>query len=165
MRKCCAVLTVLFCCITVNCQTKGEARPNACDSGLTFCWYGPYSDGSDEVEATGDRWMPQEASEKSIEWPSHVRCLKKYGICVDASSPTVLGKITTTVEILSITGWDSQQVTAERNDDPCERNTLILSKLDRSVLLVSSPGRRGDSEACGTTLGKPKTVIYRLSQK
>jgi hypothetical protein len=111
--------------------------------------------------------MAQDASGKPIEWPSHVRCLKKYGICVDASSPTVFGKITTTVEVFPITRWDGQQVTAERHDDPtgCERNTLILSKLDRSVLLISSPGRRGDSKACGTFLGTPKTVVYRLSQK
>ena len=157
--------TFLLCCMVALSQNNGQTKQNACNRSLTFCWYGPYSDGSDEVEASGDRWTPQDSSEKPIEWPSDVRCVKRYGICIEANSRGGLGKTIATIDIFPVTRWDSQQVNAERDDDPCERNSLILTKQDRSTLLISSPGSRGNSEACGSYLGKPKTVVYKLAQK
>ena len=58
-------------------QAKGTQKSDACDAALTFCWYGPYSDGSDEVEAWGNHWVAQDASEKALEVNTELRCVKR----------------------------------------------------------------------------------------
>jgi hypothetical protein len=134
---------------------------------MTFCWYGPYTDGSDEVDAWGQRWVPKESSETTIEASTAIRCLKNLKICIQSSSHTIGGKTRVNVEVLPVTRWDSQQVMADGESvvwEPCERDSFIINRVDRSVLMVSSPGPEANSKGCTGVLGKARTVVYTLSQ-
>jgi hypothetical protein len=150
---------VLLACISALAQTKNSQK-SPCNDQMSFCWYG------DEVEAWGSRWVPQDASEKPLETSTEVRCLKKLGICADANSRTVAGKLFTKVEILRITRWNRQQITADGENsmsNPCERDSYVINRVDNSVLLIVSPGPESATEACKNILGKPRTIVYKLS--
>jgi hypothetical protein len=56
--------------------------------------------------------------------------------------------------------------TADQEDqyEPREKESYIINKLDRTVLMIDSPGPRADSQGCMGVLGKPKTVVYKLQQ-
>lgn len=161
MKKGVLIAASLLCCAFGVFQTKKPTKADPCDEKMTFCWYG------DEVEAWGDRWVPQDSSEKPLEQSSDVRCIKRLGICAKAVSQTTsFGKRVTKVDILPITHWDAQQITADGEDssfDPCEKDTYILNRLDRTVLMISSPGSKSDTPVCTNIMGKPKTVVYKLS--
>lgn len=143
----------------------GQARKHdPCDQALTFCWYGPYDDGSDEVTAWGEKWTPQGSSEKAMQVHTAVRCVKKMGICIKSATHNLFGKSITNIEVLPVKSWSAQQITADMEDqfEPCEKDSYIINKMDRSVMMISSPGPRADSSGCTGVLGKPKTVVYKL---
>lgn len=163
-----ALISVLFgASLAVNGQTSIH-QSDPCDKETTFCWYGPYQDGSDEVDAWGDRWVAQDKSEKSLEISTAIRCVKRIGLCIYASSQIVLGsRRVTKVDLLPITRWDNAQITADGESasrEPCDRDSYLINKGDRSVTLVSSPGPKAESSGCTAFMGKPKTVVYRLQR-
>jgi len=128
---------------------------------MAFCWYG------DEVEVWGSRWVPQDSLGKPIEESSGLRCVKRLNICALAKSVIAGEKNFVGIEMLQVTRWDAQQITADgenRGVDPCERDSYVLNKLEKSVLLIASPGPKSDTTVCSKFTGKPKTVIYKLSQ-
>jgi hypothetical protein len=144
-------------------QIKNSSETNACDEKLTLCW------SADEVEAWGYSWISQDPTEKPLETSSEVRCIKRLGICAKAVAQIepIGHRIVTKVDILPVTHWDTQQITAEgelNSADPCEKDTYILNRLDRTVLMITSPGPKSDTPGCMYFMGKPKTVVYKLSQ-
>lgn len=167
MKHTLLVATVVIFGIPLLCQTTKPPKADACNKDLTFCWYGPYADESDEVEAWGNRWSTDDPSEKPLEVNTEVRCVKRLHVCLKAGSQKALGQIITKVDILPVTRWDSEQITADgegNSVEPCERNTFVVSRVDGTVLMISSPGPRADSSGCRGVLGKPKTVTYKLTQ-
>ena len=154
------LVSVLFCASGVS-QTKNPTKSDPCDQGMTFCWYG------DEVEAWGGRWVAQDPSEKSLGSSSGIRCIKRLGVCAKAVSDIASGKNFVGIEIPPVTRWDAQQITADgenRTVDQCEQDAYILNRLDRTVLLIVSPGPKSDTPACSNIVGKPKTVVYKLAR-
>ena len=166
MKDTLAVLMAVIFCIPVLCQRTKPSKAEACNKQVTFCWYGPYADGSDEVEAWGNRWRTDDASEKPLEVNTAVRCVKRLHVCLKAGTHNVGGQIMTKIDILSVTRWGSEQITADGEDasDPCERDTFIVSRVDGTVLMIATPGPRADSSGCRGVLGTPRTVTYRLAQ-
>src|SRR5947199_10267702 len=63
---------------TTKTKPQTKAEPEACNQTLRFCWY------EDEVFAYGNRWVPQDSSEKRILYNVALRCIKKLGICAVA---------------------------------------------------------------------------------
>jgi hypothetical protein len=162
MKLAVLVLIVVSSCTFIFSQIQ---KPEPCDKSQTFCWYGPYADGSDEVDAWGSRWVAQDASEKALEASTHMRCVKRLGICIKASAHVVFGKTIVRADILPVTRWGSEQISADAETvdlEPCERDTFVINRVDRTVLMISSPGPQSDSKGCTGVLGKPKTVVYRL---
>ena len=151
-------IAILFFFLVV--QTKLEP----CNKDLSFCWF-EASDGSDEVQVSGDVWIAQDKTEKPIEGSLEIRCLRRLKLCAHGHSDTFVGKTFTKVEFLQITKWDMTQITMQREYDPCEINTYMINKLDRTVFLVSAPGDKANTSGCKGILGEPKTVIYKLSHK
>jgi hypothetical protein len=150
-------------------QTKSPNKQKSpCDQEMNFCWYGPYDDGSDEVDVWGDRWVTQDEREKSLEISTAIRCVKRMRVCVYASSQLVFGdRRITKIDLLPITHWDDQQITADGENasrEPCDRDSYLINRGDRSVTLISSPGLKGDAPVCTNVLGKPKTVVYALKR-
>lgn len=162
MKAFCVVLVLFWCSGFIQNQ-----KIEPCDKETTFCWYGPYADGSDEVEAWGDYWVSQDATEKPLEYSSEVRCIKRLKVCAWAQNSVLLGRNITKVEILPINRWSDQQVNADGEQgqlSACEQDSFVLNRMDRSVIMISSPGPGANSKSCAF-LGKPKTVIYKLSQR
>jgi hypothetical protein len=139
-------------------------KPDPCDQQGTFCWYGPYTDGTDEVDAWGETWIPQDSSEKTLHVITGIRCVKKLRVCLKSSGHDVAGKVVTHIEILPIRDWSLQQISADMEDkyEPCEKDSYLLNKMDHTVLMISSPGPRADKPGCAGVLGKPRTVVYTL---
>lgn len=161
MNKSILVLGSLLFCASGVPQTKSPTKSDPCDQNMAFCWYG------DEVEAWGSHWVAQDPSEKPLESSSGIRCIKRLAICAKAVSNIGFGKNFVGIEILPVTRWDAQQITADgenRTVDQCEKDAYILNKLDRTVLLIASPGPKSDTQACSNIVGKPKTVVYKLAQ-
>lgn len=157
------VFTVCF--LFLSALSFGQTQKHdPCDQQVTFCWYGPYVDGSDEVTAWGEKWAPQDSSEKVMQVQMAIRCVKKMSVCLKARTHDVFGKSITNIEILPVKSWNAQQITADMEDqfDPCEKDSYIINKLDRTVLMIVSPGPRADSSGCTGVFGKPKTVVYRM---
>jgi len=164
-----ALMATLF---ALSQSVLGQAssrQSEPCDKEMNFCWYDPYPDGSDEVEAWGDRWISQDKNEKNFEISSEIRCVKKLGVCMYASSQLVFGsKRITKIDLLQITRWDNNQITADGENasrEPCDRDSYIINRGDHSVTMVSSPGPRAESSSCTAVMGKPKTVIYKLARE
>jgi hypothetical protein len=159
-------LTLSLCFLLLCALSLGQTqRHDPCDQQVTFCWYGPYEDGSDEVTAWGEKWAsPQDSAEKVMDVHTAIRCVKKMKVCLKSATHNIGGKPITNIEILPVKSWSAQQITADMEDqlDPCEKDSYIISKLDRTVLLISSPGPRADSSGCTGVLGKPKTVVFKL---
>src|SRR5437588_747050 len=82
--------------------TRQSAEP--CDRAMTFCWYGPYKDGSDEVKAWGKRWLDKEQN-KSLDFPTALRCIKRINTCIKAENVTFSGVTTLRIELLPVKSW------------------------------------------------------------
>jgi len=167
--KALVLAALLLCKATFAGQTKSSNhQKNPCDQETNFCWYGPYDDGSDEVEVWGDRWVTQDQKDKPLEISTAIRCVKKMGVCIYAGSQIVFGsRRITKIVLLHITRWDSNQISADGENaswEPCDRDSYLVNRADRSVTLISSPGPRADTASCTGFLGKPRTVVYTLQR-
>ena len=142
-----------------------SAKPKepACNDAMTFCWY------PDDVTAQGNRWA-NEDPKQNIEVGITIRCVKSLNVCIRARTyKQVLNKSLTVtgIELMPITHWDNEQITAKAENydyEPCDRDSYVINRLDRSVLMISSPEPGADRPGCSNLLGKPRTVTYRLSQ-
>jgi hypothetical protein len=136
---------------------------------MTFCWYGPYSDQSDEVDAWGNHWVSEDKTESPLEWVTEVRCVRRLDVCILArnQSPSHTDRHITNVDLYKVSRWDRNQVTAvgeQSTFSDCEEDLLSLNRTERIALMTSSPGPLADKEHCIKIQGKPKTVMYRLVQ-
>jgi len=84
-------------------------KHDPCDPQMTFCWYGPYDDGSDEVDAWGQNWTAQDASEKPLKVPTAIRCVKRLHVCLKSNTHDIGGKTMTRIDILPVRSWNAQQ--------------------------------------------------------
>ena len=127
----------------------------------TFCWYGPYSDNSDEASASGDRCPDK--TESPFEFITAIRCVKSLKFCIVRKNLELLGKRTTSLDLFYVSKWGSVQIEAAREvramDDGCTTDSLLLNKVDETATLISTPGP--GAKNCVALL-KPKTVTYTL---
>ena len=148
--------------VSVHCcaQQKPIPKKSACDDTMKFCWY------DDEVQAWGQRWVSQEKKD-TLEVSVAFRCLKSLGVCIQAHSHKFSDTILTSVELMPVTHWDNQQITAKAENydgEPCDLDTYVINRVDRTVLLISSSGPMADTSACTNIFGKPRTLTFKLSQ-
>jgi hypothetical protein len=131
-------------------------QTTACDKTLSFCWF------DDKVEASGNRWVPTDPSEKQLVYDVTLNCLKQIRTCIVASKYPSESRIA--VHLWTVTSWDSVRVVAENSNVPdlCEHETIVVTRADRTTLLLSGPGREADKPVCTNFMGKPKTVVYKL---
>jgi hypothetical protein len=165
MRRC--VLVIFVCCVATMAREGKPGEP--CNDTMTFCWYGPYSDQSDEVDAWGNHWVSDDKSESPLEWVTEVRCVHRLNVCILARNQSLSLKDAhiTNVDLYKVTRWDGNQVTAvgeQSTFTSCEEDLLSLNRTERSALMTSSPGPSADKERCTKIQGKPMTVMYRLVQ-
>jgi hypothetical protein len=158
----------LLYCTLAGAQTTApqKAVPEPCDKDTTFCWYGPYGDGSDEVKVWGKRWFAKEQGEE-IAFRTALRCLKRMSMCIKAENVSFSGSTILRIEILPVTSWTREQINAEGENtklEPCERDSYIINRMDQSVLMISSPGPMSDRQNCKAWMGPPKTIVYKLMQ-
>ena len=159
------MLVVLWLCLsfpaTAQPNRPQTAGPNPCDKETIFCWYG------DEVEVWGEHWIPEDKAESTIDQSLEIRCIKKLGVCAKGTSYMFFSKRITRVDIMRITHWDRDQIRAEGEMaawERCDRDSFVISRADRRVTLISSPGPEAETSRCINFMGKPKTVIYKLTQ-
>jgi hypothetical protein len=67
-----------------------------------------------------------------------------------------LGKIVTNADLYQIIRWDSNQITVRGEVDPCETETYLINKLDRTVFLVSAPGEKANTSAVRVFWANPR---------
>jgi hypothetical protein len=136
----------------------------SCSKDNTFCWWGPYADKSDEVTAFGSRWSSQDKTEKSLEWITEVRCIRSRNLCIHAHNQLSFGVRQTSIDLFKVTRWTDFEINAvaDEGPEPCEKNSLVLNRPEKSAILVSIPGRLADKQTCTALMGPPKTVMYRL---
>lgn len=161
--SCCAVC-LIFLSPTTFPQSKNE---EACNKNMTFCWYGPYQDGSDEVDAWGNQWKTDDPTEKSLNQVTEVRCIKRLHVCIKArNQQTFRGGSLTNIDLYNVRSWSDVKVQAifdESADPQCEQDTLVLNRVERSAIIINNPGPRGNEKGCLALMGPPKTVVYRLT--
>lgn len=146
--------------------TSNQSTAGPCNKRQTFCWYGPYPDGNDEVDAWGNVWSTSDPTEKPLKQVTEVRCIKRLRICIKARNQPLLGGSMTNIEIYNVRSWTSSRVEAindEIADPQCEQERLILNRVEQKAILISSPGPMADKKSCTTLMGSPKTVLYKLT--
>jgi hypothetical protein len=160
-------LCVLLLCAVTCAGAPQNATPDPCDKEVTFCWYGPYKDGSDEVKVWGHHWIPNDQS-KPIDFRTAFRCVKRLHICMKAEDVILSGTTTILrIQLLPVTKWAAEQITADGEApqmEPCSRESYIINRGDKTTLMIASPGPQAETPNCIAALGKPKTTIYRLTQ-
>jgi len=156
-----SVLALLFWLFapTTSAQSK-DAKP--CNENMTFCWY------NDDVDAWGTLWKSDDPAEKSLEQVTEVRCVQRLHVCIKARNQKVNFGLpsVTNIDLYNVRSWDGTQIRAvmdEQIDPDCEQDTLVINRVDRSVVIISSPGPRGNEKRCTGLMGQPKTVVYRLT--
>jgi hypothetical protein len=137
-------------------------RTIPCDKYMKFCWY------SDEVDAWGTLWRSDDSTEKSLEQVTEVRCVKRLHVCIKARNQKVgAGFLSATnIDLYNVREWNETEVRAvmdEQIDPECETDTLVVNRVEQSVLTISSPGPGGSEKRCTNMMGQPKTVVYRLT--
>ena len=157
---------VVLCCSCFCLNSLAQSNQSAsCNKGHTFCWYGPYSDGTDEVSASGDRWVSPDKKEPALEFITALRCLKSLKVCIMGRNLELLGKRITFVDVFYVSKWGSVQIEATREwqatNDGCTVDSLLLNKVEQSATLVSTPGPTAGTKEC-VAMQKPKTVTYTL---
>jgi len=166
MRNCLALFLVCFALTSAQTGAQQNAVPDPCDNAMTFCWYGTYKDGSDEVKAWGKRWFAKE-QDKTLDFDTALRCVRRMNICIKAENVTFSGGTILRIEMLPVTSWTSEQIRAEgetAKQEPCDHESYLINRVDRTVLMISSPGPQADKQNCKAFLGVPKTIVYRLTQ-
>jgi hypothetical protein len=137
-----------------NTKPPSKTEP-ACNGSLSFCWSDTY------VEIKGNRWVSQDASEKPLVQDTLIHCFKEYKFCFMATDrPSAIPGINRIYsDLLQIVRWNDSQIIASSEDAfGCGRNTYILSRSDRNVVVISGPGPNTDRQVCT----EPKTITYRL---
>jgi len=143
---------------------SGQTKAEPCSKDLSFCWY-ETSDGKDEVTVSGNVWVAQDKSEKPIDVSTEIKCIKSLKLCARAKTSMFFGKMVTNADFYQVIRWDPNQITVRGEVDPCETETYLINKLDRTVLLISAPGEKANSSGCRGIMGEPKTVTYKLGHK
>ncbi|MGH9512143.1 MAG: hypothetical protein ACRD2U_08395 [Terriglobales bacterium] len=170
MRKLIVPLAVGYLLFSGATTFTQSTEPDVCNQSLTFCWYGPYRDGSDEIDAWGNEWKADDPTEKPIKQVTEVRCVKRLLICIKARNeqmPFGGGTSHTNIDIYNVRFWNSLKVQAvmdESSDRECEQDTLVLNRVEKSAISISSPGPHGNQKDCTSFIGPPKTVVYRLTE-
>jgi hypothetical protein len=146
---------------------SAQPKDNPCNKTMTFCWYGPFQDESDEVEAHGTIWKSDDPSVKSLEQTSEVRCIKKLSVCIHARNQKVFSGVpsVTSIDLYNVRSWGNTEVRAVMDEQfapDCEQDTLVINRVDQSTVIISSPGSRGNEKHCTGFMGEPRTVMYRL---
>jgi hypothetical protein len=165
----CVIVTLAFLLLLVPTTfAQSNKADHPCDKYMKFCWYGPYQDGSDEVDAWGTLWKSDDPTEKSLEQVTEVRCVKKLHICIKARNQkvTFLDSSVTNIDLYNVRSWDNTQIRAVMEEvtvPECEQETLVINRAEQSVLIMSSPGPHGNEKRCTDFMGPPKTVVYRLA--
>jgi hypothetical protein len=141
-------------------------RSDDCNRYMTFCWYGPYADGSDDVEVKGTIWQPDDPTEKPIKEVLEIRCVKRLRICILArNEPGILaGTSYTNIDLFNVSSWSNSEIRAvmEETRPDCEQDELQINRPEQSAVLISSPGSSGAEKTCTNWMGQPKTIMYRL---
>jgi hypothetical protein len=111
-------------------------------------------------------------SEKPLEGATEVRCVKKLHVCIRARNEKASGFLPgmAYIDIFDVRSWSNTEVRATASAQPvvnpgCEEVTLVINRVERSVLLMSSPGPMGSQKRCTGNMGPPKTVVYRLEME
>lgn len=138
-----------------------------CDKTMSFCWYGAEIVSDPEVTAYGNRWVAQDKEEKPLEWITEVRCVQRLHTCIVARNQKVLNGSVTNTDLYNVEEWSSYQIRAiGENSLPkgkeCEIATLLLNRIEGSVIMLSVPGPAASTKTCLGIIGKPKTVTYKL---
>jgi hypothetical protein len=118
------------------------------------------SDWNNWVEVRGD-WLEQgkEPDANTPEKPAVVVCLKSKSMCVMVTA--------TSVDYLSlghfdIERWDAYEITTQPLDLPCGRETIRITKPDRTLLATNTAAYK-NVEACTNLFGKPgEQMVSRL---
>ena len=66
------------------------------------------------------------------------------------------------LDLYDVRSWDDTEIRAvmdEITDPACEKDTMVINIGEQSVIVISSPGPKGNEKRCGA----PKTVVYRLT--
>jgi hypothetical protein len=83
---------------------------------------------------------------------ARVECVKSMGVCIVASG----GVFTADIRLawFEIERWDNYEITTKPYDLPCGRETLQVSRPDKSVLTINTAAYK-DITACEKLFGKP----------
>jgi hypothetical protein len=162
------ILVLLFSLFAPALFAQSANTKAACNDTMTFCWYGPYQDGSDDVTAWGTVWKSDDANEKSLEYVTEVRCIKRLRVCINARNQKGFFDIPrlTNIDLYNVRSWNNTEIRAVMDEitwPDCEQNTLVINRVERSAVVISSPGPRGNEKQCTGIVGQPKTVVYRLA--
>jgi hypothetical protein len=143
-------------------------KDTSCNYAMTFCWYGPYKDNSDESNAWGNQWVSHDKDEKALRQVVEIRCLKSLGLCIHARNQIIGRKPLTNIDLYYVREWSDSQIRADmegsKSPPRCEQDSLLINRADASVVLIASAGADADKEVCTALFGKPKTVTYELQQ-
>ena len=136
-----------------------------CNEKMTFCWY------PDEVDAWGSLWKTDDPTEKSLQEVTEVRCVKRLNVCIKArnqQNPAAASSSLTNIDLFNVRMWNDTKIEAvmdEQVTPECEQDLLVMNRAERSAIIISSPGPRGDEKHCKDFMGPPKTVVYRLTEQ
>jgi hypothetical protein len=143
-------------------------KDTSCNYAMTFCWYGPYTDNSDEATAWGNQWVSHDKDEKVLRQVVEIRCLKSLGLCIHARNQNIGSKLMTNIDLYHVREWSDFQIRADMEGSKlpprCEQDSLLINRADASVVLIASAGADAGKEVCTALFGKPKTVTYELQQ-
>jgi hypothetical protein len=91
-----------------------------------------------------------------------VECMKPANICVAANSD---GTGYIQLEWFAIERWDKYEITTQPNDLPCGRETIRITKPDRTLLAINTAAYK-NVEACTNLFGKPsEQMVSRLGDE
>jgi|SRR5215472_7712151 len=130
-----------------------------CDYQVTFCFHGPYRDGSDEIDAWGNRWVSESGTPKLPgQEVTEVRCLKARQLCILAHSILVASLPRTEIELYRVKNWNTSEVQASSEDhNAFGTATLLINLEEGSVFLTLVPNQLGSRAG-------DKTTMYKLKQ-
>lgn len=107
-------------------------------------------------------WLEQgKEPDASTPWiTAVVECMKSANICVAAQFD---GSGYIHLEWFDVERWDKFEITTKPNDLPCGRETIRITKPDRTLLSINMAAYK-NMEACTKLFGKPgKELISRLA--
>jgi hypothetical protein len=114
-----------------------------------------------ELYISGNRWLPVDPTEKSIDGAISIRCKRKPSVCALARSGAFLN-----VEFLTVVSWTSKRVTlrGETLHPSCSNSDYVVDVARRSVSLISIPGSLAERVECRVApYEKPKRTVYELA--